>query len=415
MINTYKSPKLTLAEDEVFVFGANSFGWHGAGSAGFASFGELGNVWRKYDYNNLWNGWKGKWNEKGKLGPQVGTEGKSYAIPTVTRAGAKRSIPLSDIKNSIEKFYEFAKSRPHLKFFVAQGVEGNLNGYSAQEMASIYSGEIPENVYFDEGFAKLLNVKPKAYQIVHCKKGEFTEYIGRPKAGREWRYGNPFAIGRNSDRETVIARYKTWLETGESFGNTDATPERRQWILDHVHELRDETLGCWCNYPEEDCHGRILLEWANAYPLGNNVALNSDITEKNSRTGMKVVVAGSRSITDYNLVSAAIKEPGFKIAEIVSGTAKGVDSLGEQWAKENNIPVKRFPAPWDDIKDKPENEIGQNSFGKKYWKRAGAFRNQQMADYADALIAITTGSSGTADMIERAKKKDLTIFIKELN
>jgi hypothetical protein len=60
-------------------------------------------------------------------------------------------------------------------------------------------------------------------------------------------------------------------------------------------------------------------------------------------------------------------------------------------------------------------EIGQNSFGKKYWKRAGAFRNQQMADYADALIAITNGSSGTADMIERAKKKGLTIFIKELD
>lgn len=92
-----------------------------------------------------------------------------------------------------------------------------------------------------------------------------------------------------------------------------------------------------------------------------------------------------------------------------------MDSLGELWAEENNIPVKRFPAPWDDVKDKPENEIGQNSFGKKYWKRAGAFRNQQMADYADALIAITNGSSGTADMIERAKKKGLTIFIKEVN
>lgn len=39
---------------------------------------------------------------------------------------------------------------------MAQGLEGNLNGYSAQEMASIYSGEIPENVYFDEGFASFL-------------------------------------------------------------------------------------------------------------------------------------------------------------------------------------------------------------------------------------------------------------------
>lgn len=402
-MNTYKSPKIKLEENEVFVYGSNKDGFSGSGAAGYATFNEFGNVWRQHNYQDWPKGTKGKWNVKGQSeGPMLGTEGKSYAIPTVTRAGAKRSIPLSDIKKSIEKFYEFAKSRPHLKFFVAQENKTGLNGYLPTELAEIYSGEIPENVYFDEGFAKLLNVKPKAYQIVHCKKGEFTEYIGRPKAGGEWRFGNPFVIGRNSDRETVIAKYKTWLETGESFSNTDATPERRQWILDHVHELKDETLGCWCDYPEEDCHGRILLEWAN-----------KTIPEQGQ--GLKVIVAGSRSISDYSLVSAAIEESGFQIAEIVSGTAKGVDSLGERWAEENNIPVKRFPAPWDDIKDKPENEIGQNSFSKKYWKRAGAFRNQQMADYADALIAITNGSSGTADMIERAKKKGLTIFIKELN
>ena len=157
MIKTYQSPKLTLAEDEVFVYGSNADGFSGAGAAGYATFGEFGNVWREYGYQSWPKGTKGKWNVKGvSEGPMLGTEGKSYAIPTVTRAGAKRSIPLSEIKKSIEKFYEFAKSRPHLKFFVAQGVEGNLNGYSAQEMASIYSGEIPENVYFDEGFASLL-------------------------------------------------------------------------------------------------------------------------------------------------------------------------------------------------------------------------------------------------------------------
>lgn len=157
MINTYKSPKLTLAEDKVFTFTSNYSGFHGAGSAGFASFGEFGNVWRKYKYDKKENGWKGKWNEKGLAqGPQVGTEGKSYAIPTVTKAGAKRSIPLEEIKDYIQRFYRFANSRPKLKFFVAQENKTGLNGYSPQEMASIYSGAIPENVYFDEEFAKLL-------------------------------------------------------------------------------------------------------------------------------------------------------------------------------------------------------------------------------------------------------------------
>lgn len=157
MIKTYQSPKLTLAEDEVFVYGSNADGFSGAGAAGYATFGEFGNVWREYGYQSWPKGTKGKWNVKGQSeGPMLGTEGKSYAIPTVTRAGAKRSIPLSEIKKSIGRFYTFANSRPHLKFFVAQENKTGLNGYSPEELAEIYSGEIPENVYFDEGFASLL-------------------------------------------------------------------------------------------------------------------------------------------------------------------------------------------------------------------------------------------------------------------
>ena len=267
MIKTYKSPKLTLAEDEVFMFGANLQGFHAGGAAGWATSLDPNYNWRTASYDKLPDGTKGKWNEKGKLGPQIGTEGKSYALLTVTRAGAKRSISLSDIKQNIQDFYTFAKSRPNLKFFVAQGVEGNLNGYSAQEMASIYSGDIPENIYFDEGFAKLLSQSGNevnfATKIVHCKRGQFSTYIGRPKAGGEWRFGNPFVIGRDGDRPTVISKMNNWLQTGESFGNAEATPERREWILRNVHSLKDETLGCWCDYPNEDCHGRILKEMAN--------------------------------------------------------------------------------------------------------------------------------------------------------
>lgn len=298
MIKTYKSPKVTLLDDEVFVWGANLQGFHAGGAAGWATSLDLNYNWRTAGYEKLPDGTKGKWNEKGKLGPQVGTEGKSYAIPTVARAGAKRSIPLPEIKKSIEKFYNFAKSRPHLKFFVAQENKMGLNGYEPLELAEIYSGDIPENVYFDEGFASLLSIAP------------------------------------------------------------------------------------------------IMPE---------------------SRHGFKTIVAGSRSITDYNLICAAIKESGFVISEVVSGAARGVDKMGERWAKENNVPINSYPAPWDDIEGKLPHKIGVTRDGKKYWKGAGMFRNQQMADYADALIAITTGSSGTADMIERASKKGLTIFVKEVN
>jgi len=100
-------------------------------------------------------------------------------------------------------------------------------------------------------------------KIVHCKNPH-SLYVGRPKAGQEWGFGNPFVIGRDGDRPTVIDKMDQWLETRKSFSNKNATPERRQWILDNIHLIRDaETIGCWCNYPKEDCHGRILIERAN--------------------------------------------------------------------------------------------------------------------------------------------------------
>lgn len=157
MIKTYKGAITQLADDEVFLFGANCQGFHGFGAAGWATFNEAGNVWRKHKYDEQPDGTKGKWNVKGVAeGPMQGLIGKSYAIPTVTRAGAKRSIPLEEIKQSVLKFYIFAAKRPHLKFFVAQENKTGLNGYRPWEMAEVYSGNIPENVYFEEDFAGLL-------------------------------------------------------------------------------------------------------------------------------------------------------------------------------------------------------------------------------------------------------------------
>ena len=112
---------------------------------------------------------------------------------------------------------------------------------------------------------------------------------------------------------------------------------------------------------------------------------------------MKVIIAGSRTITKLSDVIWAVVHSGFygKITEVVSGKAKGVDNLGETWAYYNDIPVKSFPADW--------NEHGRS---------AGYKRNAQMAAYADALIAIWDGESkGTKHMIDIAKKKGLKVFV----
>ena len=149
-----------LKPNQVFVFGSNLQGFHGAGAAGYASFGEHGNVWRKHNYAQKPSGWKGEWNQKGVAsGPQEGTHGKSYAIPTVTRPGAKRSIPLTDIRNSVKNLMAYAASMPHLEFLVVYtGNSHNLNGYTAQEMASTFAfPDIPQNILFEEHFLKLIN------------------------------------------------------------------------------------------------------------------------------------------------------------------------------------------------------------------------------------------------------------------
>lgn len=113
---------------------------------------------------------------------------------------------------------------------------------------------------------------------------------------------------------------------------------------------------------------------------------------------MKVIVAGSRGVTDYALVERAIHESGFDVTEVVSGTARGVDRLGERWAAEHGIPVAPFPAQW---------KVGsKQNFG------AGLLRNAMMADYADALVAIWDGESrGTKHMIASATANGLRIHV----
>lgn len=69
--------------------------------------------------------------------------------------------------------------------------------------------------------------------------------------------------------------------------------------------------------------------------------------------------------------------------------------MGIKYSEAKRIPLKKFPAEWD-----------------KYYKAAGPIRNQKMAEYANALIAVWDGkSTGTKDMIERAKACGLKIFV----
>ncbi len=129
---------------------------------------------------------------------------------------------------------------------------------------------------------------------------------------------------------------------------------------------------------------------------------------------MKTIIAGSRSLNSIALVNAAVAESGFEITEVVSGRAPGVDRRGEQWAKEHNVPVAPFPAPWANIKVSGAI-VRRRGDGSRYNAIAGLTRNTIMADYADALVAVWDGkSTGTADMIQKAKGRGLKVYVKEI-
>lgn len=111
---------------------------------------------------------------------------------------------------------------------------------------------------------------------------------------------------------------------------------------------------------------------------------------------MKCIIAGSRSIKEYTLVTSAIYASGFhnEITEVVCGMAQGVDLLGKQWADAYGIPVVKFRPDW-----------------AKHGKAAGPIRNEEMAEYADALILVWRGNSkGSADMLRKAKAHGLRIY-----
>jgi len=122
----------------------------------------------------------------------------------------------------------------------------------------------------------------------------------------------------------------------------------------------------------------------------------------------KLIVAGGRDFDDYELLSDKLEKLRIAVwkndiaddIEIVCGKARGADSLGERWAKENHVSVKEFPANWNRQPD------------GSYDKSAGHKRNREMGDYGDALLAFWDGKSrGTKNMISYAEEKGLGVFV----
>ncbi|SCA57500.1 conserved hypothetical protein [Candidatus Terasakiella magnetica] len=108
---------------------------------------------------------------------------------------------------------------------------------------------------------------------------------------------------------------------------------------------------------------------------------------------MKTIIAGSRQIEDKDALAQTIADSGFEISEVVSGTCRGVDVMGEDWGRDHDVPVKPFPADW-----------------LTHGRLAGELRNRNMANYADQLILLWDGKSpGASCMLREANKAGIKV------
>lgn len=114
---------------------------------------------------------------------------------------------------------------------------------------------------------------------------------------------------------------------------------------------------------------------------------------------LKLAIIGSRSFNDYELLKETlnqiIKEKRLNIGLIISGGAKGADSLAYRYSIENQIEFKLFKAEWE-----------------KYGRAAGIRRDSDIINDCDLCIAFWDGKSrGTSHSISLCSKQNKECII----
>lgn len=104
-----------------------------------------------------------------------------------------------------------------------------------------------------------------------------------------------------------------------------------------------------------------------------------------------LLISGGRDFYDVEFMVEKLGKihDAYTVTKVVSGGAKGVDTIGALWAEELGIELEEFKPDWD-----------------THGKQAGILRNQDMLDRGkpDGVICFP-GGRGTEDMFQRAEKE----------
>lgn len=110
---------------------------------------------------------------------------------------------------------------------------------------------------------------------------------------------------------------------------------------------------------------------------------------RDPKIGIALAVVGSRGFNNYPLLKRTIDKlrETTKVVRIVSGGARGADTLGERYAREHQIETLIYKPDWD-----------------RHGRRAGVLRNEDIVEAADLVLAFWDGKSpGTRNTIGRAR------------
>lgn len=102
-------------------------------------------------------------------------------------------------------------------------------------------------------------------KVVRKGVKNYNIYIGRPSHwGNPWSHKDgTLAKMKVNTPEEAVENYKKWL-WGIDF--TDYAQDQRWWILDHLGDLRNQILGCYCK--PNVCHGDVLADIVNNWDEG---------------------------------------------------------------------------------------------------------------------------------------------------
>lgn len=205
-----------------------------------------------------------------------------------------------------------------------------------------------------------------ATRVVNLYKEPYDVYVGRAGHGQDGTFGNPY---NGPNRDENIVRFEDYF-----YSRLKNDPEFRN----KVHKLKDKTLGCFCL--PKPCHAIVIANYLNSLPEVKPV---------------KLAVVGSRSFDDYPFLANVLK--WYDCSAIISGGARGADSLAAKYAMEHNIPLKEFPADWD-----------------RLGKSAGFIRNKRIVTEADEMVAfmdLKNPTKGTSSSIRLAEEAGKPVFV----